>query len=76
MFRANLLYLNDKDINWTLHLILGQYIYHLLGVILALPDVKFAKHFCFVNIVVGLPVDEVDLFQQLLLVEFQFTNHF
>lgn len=41
----------------------------LLGVVLPLLDVVLPQHFDFVEVVVHLPIDEVDLLQQLLLVE-------
>lgn len=47
----------------------------LLGVVLTFAYVIFAQNFGFVKIVVRLPVDKVNFFQQLLLVEFQFSHH-
>lgn len=45
-------------------------------VFVPLVDVESFHDFALVDVVRLLPTDEVDLLQQLLLVEFQFSNHF
>lgn len=47
-----------------------------LHVVLPPLDVKPPQHFDLVQVVVHLPVDEVHLLQQLLLVKLQLTDHF
>lgn len=47
-----------------------------LGVIFPLLNMVFSQHFNLVQIVVNLPVNKIYFLQELLLVVFQFTNHF
>jgi len=48
----------------------------LLGVVLPFLNVKAPKDFVLLAAVVHFPGDEVHLFKQLLLMKFEFTNHF
>ena len=48
---------------------------YLLCVVFSLLNVVFSKSFHFLDIIVGLPANEVDLFQQLLFMIFEFAHH-
>lgn len=73
----NLLYLRNCCNNNFAWFSCGIYaLENLLGVIFALTNVKFPHYFCFVQIVVGGPIHEINLLQQFLFMILQFSHHF